>query len=250
MSSIFVLPQSASVSMMTDGVIYDHNGVVMMTNLAKAYALPTFPAAVSCTGPAFLTQLMAQHISIGFASFDEFVDGADQWLTTTFNELAAKHRDGDAASSFYIVGWHEKENRPAAYSADLWTDNSTRIEQILENSLATTTRSKLKEQTTISGTPLNPELVDRCGFKLRRNDDYQPEVDLLHVTEVARQEKIEGGHWVGGKVLLTTIDAKGITQRVVHHYKGDRVGARIEPEPVSDWKAFRRELKGKLRWWK
>jgi len=250
MSSIFVLPQSSSVHMMTDGVIYDSNGVVTVTNLAKAYPLPTFPAAVSCTGPAFLTPLLAQHINVDFASFDDFIEGAEQWLPEKFNELAAKHRNGDAATSFYIVGWSEKQNRPVAYSADLWTDNSTRIEQILANSGATAARSKLIEQTTISGTPLNPELVEQCGFRIRRNDDYVPEVDLLHVTEVARQERLENAHWVGGKVLLTSIDARGIKQSIVHHYEDDRPGEPIVPVPVTDWKAFRAKLKGKRRWWK
>jgi hypothetical protein len=59
-----------------------------------------------------------------------------------------------------------------------------------------------------------------------------------------------GTRWVGGKTLLTSIDANGITRRVVHQYANDHAGAAIQPEPVSDWKAFRRELKGKRRWWK
>jgi hypothetical protein len=225
--------------MMTDGVIYDRDGVVTVTNIAKAYALPTFPAAVSCTGPAFLSALLSQHISVDFASFDDFVERADQWLGSKFDELAAQHRDGDAASVFYIIGWHERENRPAAYSADLWTDKSSRIERILANSgTKNVQRGKLTEWKSVCGTPLNSGLVEQCGFKPRRNDDYVPEVDLMHITEIARQEEIEGAHWVGGKVLLTSVDAKGVTQRVVHEWP-DRAGAKIVPVPVTDWAAWR-----------
>ena len=157
-----------------------------------------------------------------------------------FDVLAEKHRDGDAASSFYIIGWHERENRPAAYCADLWTDKSSRIERIMANSgNREVARAKLIEQTSIAGVPLKPDLVYACGFKVRRSDEYDPELDLLHVTEVARQERIENAHWVGGKILLTSIDAKGITQRVVHHYAQDRVGEAVQPEPVTDWAAWR-----------
>lgn len=240
MSSVFVLPQSKSVHMMTDGLVYDREGVVQATNLAKAHALPTLPMAMSCTGPAFMSPLIAEKIAMEFSSFDEYVDSADEWLPAVFDVLAEKHRDGDAASAFYIIGWHERENRPAAYCADLWTDKSSRIERILANSgNREVARAKLIEQTTIAGVPLKPELVVQCGFRERPNDQYDPELDLLHVTEVARQERIEDAHWVGGKILLTSIDAKGVTQRVVHHYAEDRVGALIEPGPVSDWRAWR-----------
>lgn len=253
MSSIFVLPQSKSVHMMTDGVAYDRNGVVVAANLAKTHVLPTLPAAMSCTGPAFFSPLIAEKIAMEFTSFDDLVERADQWLPFLFDAIAERYRGGDAASSFYLIGWHEKENRPAAYSADLWTDNSSRIERILANSSPnranTVARSKLIEQKTIAGTPLNPELVEQCGFRIRRNDDYVPEVDLLHVTEVSRHERLENAHWVGGKVLLTSIDARGIKQRIVHHYEDDRPGEPIVPVPVTDWKAFRAKLKGKRRWW-
>jgi hypothetical protein len=57
-----------------------------------------------------------------------------------------------------------------------------------------------------------------------------------------------GAHWVGGKILLTSIDANGITRRVVHQYANDHAGAAIQPEPVSASWAFRRELKGRRRW--
>ncbi|PWE77314.1 hypothetical protein XF30_11685 [Bradyrhizobium sp. SUTN9-2] len=237
--------------MMTDGVVYDRNGVITIADLTKAAALPSLPAAVACTGPAFLTSSLASRIDVDFASFDDFVEHAESWLPATFTALAEKHRNGDAFSTFYIIGWLEKQNRPAAYAMDLWTDRSSRIEQVLANSGGATQCSRLIEQSTISGTSLNPELVERCGFRLRRNDDYVPELDLLHITEVARQEQIEGAHWVGGKILLTSVDAKGITQRVVHQYSNDSAGAAIQPEPVDDWTVWRREMEGRGRkWWR
>lgn len=239
MSSIFVLPQTRSVHMMTDGLVYDRDGIVQATNLAKAHSLPTLPMVMSCTGPAFMSPLIAEKIAMEFSSFDEYIDRADEWLPAVFDAMAEKHRDGDAASSFYVIGWHERENRPAAYCADLWTDKSSRIERILANGGdRDVPRAKLIEQTTIAGTPLKPDLVEQCGFRIRRADDYDPELDLMHVTEVARQERLEGAHWVGGKILLTSIDAKGITQRVVHHYAQDRVGEAVVPESI-DWQAWR-----------
>lgn len=65
---------------------------------------------------------------------------------------------------------------------------------------------------------------------------------MLHLAEIARQECLEGAHWVGGKALLTTIDARGVTQRVVHHWKEDQVGELITPTPVA-WKEWLAERK-------
>jgi hypothetical protein len=227
--------------MLTDGLAYDKAGVARMVNLAKAHALPTLPAAMSCTGPAILSPLIAENIANEFSSFDDLVERANEWLPQMFNQVAEKYRDGDAASSLYLVGWHEKRGCPAAYAVDLWTDKSTMIGTVLGNSrnAANVQRSKLLRQSTIAGTPLDPGLIERSGFTVRPNDDYVPELDLLHIAEVARHERIEGAYWVGGLALLTSIDATGVRQRVIHRWKEDNVGQKITPVPIPDWQAWR-----------
>ena len=124
---------------------------------------------------------------------------------------------------------------------DLWTDKSSHLTQILENdpNAGNARRFKLSEQV-FAGTPLpGDDLIAAAGFKVPdEEDDLDPEVDLLHVMEIQRHEKIEGHYWVGGKALLTSIDRHGITQRVVHHWIEDQVGQPFMPRPI-EWKAWR-----------
>jgi hypothetical protein len=141
-----------------------------------------------------------------------------------------------------VIGWLESEDRPAAYSMNMFTEGSSQIARVLANSpnAATTQFFKLTEQTGLAGTPLpGLKLLDAAGFKILDDDnDYHPEIDLLHLVEVQRHEQIEGAYWVGGKAVLTSIDRRGITQRVLHHWPEDEIGKPIAPLPI-DWRAWR-----------
>jgi hypothetical protein len=148
-------------------------------------------------------------------------------------------------STLYVIGWHARENRPGGYVVDLWTDSSSQKSQVFSESdpeavaQAVATRSKLKEIRPgyLNGTPMpTAEQCDAAGFELRDAHEYDPAVDLLHL---ARQELDDDGlGWVGGKAILTTIDERGISQRVLHHWTEDAVGAPIRPKPI-DWTAWR-----------
>ena len=144
---------------------------------------------------------------------------------------------------------------------DLWTDNSTRIAEVMANSpnAALTERFKLKEQLA-AGTPLpGPDLLAAAGWSMPADEnDMDPEIGLLHLMEIQRHEEVEGAHWVGGGAFLTSVDRKRVvTQRVVHRWKEDEVGEFIRPAPIDydQWLAARspapvgspRHIKQKLR---
>jgi hypothetical protein len=150
----------------------------------------------------------------------------------------------DAFSTFYVIGWHRADPRPAAYCMNLWTDNSTRLAQVVENSSADSGVQRFKfEELLLSGTPgPSSDLTTAAGFSIPADvNDMRPEIDLLHLTEIARHEEIEGHHWVGGKAVLTSIDASGVTQKTLHVWKEDVVGEWITPLPI-DWAAWRAAL--------
>lgn len=239
MSAILVLRQRNSVHLLVDTAAYTPDGILVSNNFAKCSALPTLNAAIACTGPAPLGPYFANHLPYEFASFDELVERGEEIIPTLFEDFAIKQRDGDALSSLYIVGWHDAAQRPAAYTMELWTDESTRMQQVLSNGeQAAPERFKLTEQI-LTGTQPDAERVKAAGLRIPVDEnDMRPDLDLLHLMEVQRHEKIEGAHWVGGKAVLTSIDKQGITQRVLHHWKEDEVGELITPPPIN-WKAWR-----------
>jgi hypothetical protein len=83
------------------------------------------------------------------------------------------------------------------------------------------------------------DLMIAAGFTIPADvNEMQPELDLLHLMEIARHEEIEGHHWVGGEAVLTSIDASGVTQKTLHVWEEDEVGDPITPLPI-DWTAWR-----------
>jgi hypothetical protein len=248
MSAVFILPQSRSVHMITDAVSYFNDGLIQGTNISKAKAIPTMSMAISLLGPANFVANLAEFMQLVFNSFDEFINAAEEWLPQAFNQLAQEHRQGDAMGGFYCMGWSDRDDKPAVYTMNLWTEGSTRYEQVIANSRkagnSSAVEQRLQKMTTLCG-PLPPEnWRTACGWENRRNDDYVPAVDLLHLLEIARHEQIEGKYWVGGKALLTSIEGSGlITQKVVHHWEEDVKGEYIRPRPIN-WKAWRAEREG------
>ncbi|MGB3043903.1 MAG: hypothetical protein WBB98_12030 [Xanthobacteraceae bacterium] len=228
--------------MIVDSVSYAPDGLIIANNLSKAKAIPTLNMAFSMTGPANFAGLMTDIIAGSFATFDAFVDEAEDWLPDVFNGLAEERRGGDAIATFYAIGWSERHCRGESYSINMWTDDCSRLDEVLANSNGLPTR-KLVRQTSIAGTPLpSEELTDACRFVIKRTDDYVAAVDLLHMAEIARHEEIEGKHWVGGKAVLTSIDAAGLSQKIIQIWGEDKIGEYIAPQPI-DWKAWRADRK-------
>lgn len=244
MSAILVLRQHDSVHMMTDGAAYEQpSGIMHSVDLKKCFAMPEISAAVSCTGPATLSGYWGYRLPEVFDSFDDLVATGNDRLPSLFEEYADAMREGDAFSTFYVIGWHAGAARPAAYCMDMWTDSSSRIDQVLANGHAAGTtvpqRFKLAEQLA-AGTPIPAaDRMTAAGLKIADDvNRMDPEIDLLHLMEVQRHEKIEGHHWVGGNAMLTSIDRHGVSQRIVHTWSEDEVGKVIEPPPI-DYKAWR-----------
>lgn len=242
MSAILVLQQRNAVHLMSDACTYDiETGVLATNNLTKCIALPTLSAAISSTGPAEMGAFLGDSIAQEFLSFDDLIDRADQFLPKIFEDFADTMCAGDAIATLYLIGWHDAQARPAAYCMECSTNESSRMAQIIENdpNAANAKFFKLAEQS-FSGTPLpGANLIAAAGFKIPADlNALDPELDLLHVLEIMRHEEIEGHYWIGGKALLTSIGAHGITQRIVHHWPEDKIGEPISPLPI-DFKTWR-----------
>lgn len=252
MSSFLFLRQRDSVHLACDAAAYNGDtGILQAVNEAKCIAIPTLNAAISCVGPGETNALFATHMTQFFQSFDDLVERAAEFFPQTFEMIAEHWRGGDASASLALIGWHERENRPAAYSMNLWTDASSRIENVLEasgKSAESAERFVLKEQV-LGGTPLpSRQAIAAAGLQIPDDEnDMRPDIDLLHLMEVQRQAVTENDlHFVGGKCLLTSIDRSGTMQRVIHRWAEDEVGNIVSPVAITDWSAWRREHEKRL----
>lgn len=193
-----------------------------------------------------LGAFMAARIADTARTFDNLIGQAGQLLPQWFEEYANAERAGDACSTLYLIGWHEQARRPAAYAMDMWTVMSSRHQQVMENSAnAADIKPFAIEEQLVAGTPLpGPDLCAAAGFQVPDDEnDMDPDVDLLHLLEIQRHERIEGAHWVGGGAWLTSVDRHGVRQREIHRWEEDEVGAPITPLPI-DWSSRKRRRPG------
>jgi hypothetical protein len=236
--------------MIADSAAYDgETGELHSVDLRKCIALPDLHMAIACTGPALLGQYLGERIGAECDSFDDFFSRGEAVLPDRFRDYADDVCYGDAFSTFYVIGWHRAANRPAAFCMNLWTDHSTRLDKVVENSGGDSGYQRFKfEELLLAGTPIpGGDLIRAAGLTISEDvNRMRPEIDLLHLMEIARHEQINGGHWVGGEAVLTSIDVSGVTQKTLHVWEEDVVGELIEPLPI-DWKAWRADRTVALR---
>jgi hypothetical protein len=243
MTAIFALRQRDSVHLITDGAVYDGvTGELHAVDFVKCVDFPDMKMAIACTGPALLGRYLGERMEDEFDSFDDLVTRGEVLLPDMFLEYAEENRNADALSTLYVIGWHRHATlRPAAYCMNLWTDDCTLLNQVLENSSADSSAQRFKfEELLLAGTPIpGCDLMEAAGFTIPSDvNDTRPEFDLLHLMEIARHEEIEGHHWVGGEAVLTSINESGVTQKTLHIWEEDVVGDPITPLPI-DWAAWR-----------
>jgi hypothetical protein len=241
MSAIAAFLRRRSVYMMTDALSYI-DGVPHEVDCHKAHVIDGMRAVLSCTGPGGLGEEMAEVLGDGFTSFDCLVGHGSDLMKETFERHVAAHRAGDAISVLAIIGWHETSDRPALYSMSMGTDGAK----------AAWARKNDPHQGRFDGPRfelhpfecLSTPCPTKAQFDAARYNmacDFEkvdPATDLLHQLEIARRVMVDGRSFVGGNALLTTIDASGIAQRVVHRWEDDAPGKPISPQPIN-WKRWR-----------
>jgi hypothetical protein len=146
MTAIFVLRQRSSVHMITDGAVYDGvTGELHAVDFVKCIDFPDMQMAIACTGPALLSRYLGERMEDEFDSFDDLVTRGESVLPEMFREHAEENRNSDALSTLYVIGWHRHATpRPAAYCMNLWTDDCSRLAQVLDNSSADSGAQRFK----------------------------------------------------------------------------------------------------------
>lgn len=238
--------------MLCDTMGYDPLGTILNNHINKAIPIVTIPVVVSAMGASLFNREFASAIAASFRSFDDLVTNGEAFLSHLFLDLADEHFDGDADTTLFMIGWLEEEDRPASLFMDLWTDTSSGHQKMMMRntelselfSRAAQTRGKFQHAALgeIKGSPIyGTKDLQAAGFVARSGDDYKPEIDLLHLAEIARHHlHPDGTSRVGGQAILSTISSSGIQQRVVHrwHEDDDLVGDILTPKPIN-WTGWR-----------
>jgi hypothetical protein len=265
--NILVQKRRNAVHVMVDGVSYDKSGIIV-EKTQKCIALPTLHMAMTVMGPVHADLVMASHLSKRFTSFDDLIDGVEDYLPAIFElNLGLLSESGIPDSRVYFAGWSEKQRAPLAYSMNCIPPESEAYwraargresavygaANVIDDGDEPFKLIDLREATG-SAAICNPPWAEHlsmaeCGMQFDAEpaeipDLMNPELDLLTIMEMQRRRKVPlrpgetAAHWVGGFALLTSITEAGISQRIVQRWPEDRIGQLINPKPIY-WKAWR-----------
>lgn len=256
MSACNILIKRKSVHILTDGLSYNSDGVVQGIS-QKCYAIPTLHAAVSAIGAGAADLIFWHSFSKMFASFDELVSDLEHRIHEIYDqrrELLEQSEFSDC--ELYIAGWSAARRRPEAYMMRIHSPESQAYWD--KSAIGTGYSSEAFKLQQLDGVVANPgvEVDDLVAAGLsfdcaadQISEAMSADIDMLHLIEVQRRRKVplrpgrDAHYWVGGVALLTSIDATGISQRVLHRWGEDRVGSVVTPEPI-DWRPWRAAWSG------
>ena len=247
MSAINAIVTPTAAFMISDGLRYN-NGEVTCVDFDKSFVLRGVRAAVAATGDAKTGFFFRAAIEDEFKRFDDLVSAGSAFFVEGFRAFAHRFCGGNAVSNVVLIGWLEGENRPAAFAIDL-------VEGMCQwrgvSSGGCDAHGTLEEHPVIAAPCPSLDEMLAGGYPLgAAGDCVDPESKLVRMLEIQRRMRADDGkYYVGGLATLTSVTANGVAQRVVHR-RPDKVGEVIKPEPVGDWRVFRRELKGWRKWWR
>ena len=241
MSAINTIVKPEAAFMLTDSLSY-LNGVPDDVDFKKAHPIAGMRAAIAATGPAMLGFYLLCFIEEEFSSFDDLVANGSDRIKELFLQHVRTYRDGDDVATVVLIGWHEREARPACYSIDLTTGGEKQkwVRRNRHSSDEDWCRDLTEQPLMAMPCPTLDEFT-AAGFRFGADlEQRSPESALMHIMEIQRRMRsIDSDYCVGGSVLATTVSEMGVTQRVIHTWPEDKPGEPIVPRPI-DWAAWRR----------
>jgi len=239
MTAINAYVQTNTVSILTDGLLYDKNNDVVQVDFNKCVVVDGMRCVVAATGPAGFGYLVAE-VAAKFSRFDDLVAMSASYFDELFAFYARQNGYEAEATNLVLAGWLERESRPAAFIVNLVFGDIERLRGTMNvDDVAFT---EVTELPTITIPAPDIDKVKSTGWPLGIDRDARDvKTDLLHVMEIQRRQKsVCGKHIVVGKVMLTSVTADNVTQRVVHCWPEDQPGELIRPRAI-DWQAWRME---------
>ncbi|MHC2334483.1 hypothetical protein [Bradyrhizobium sp. USDA 4454] len=270
MSAVIWLKQRDACHLLVDATAYLDDGVITWIG-DKCTLLPELNCAISTLGSVGLGDFVVAAVRENFSSFDEVVDGA-QTVPGPVQELRGKPdirveslmrdvfraycsdttRRGRLVCEAWMIGWSHRRNRAEGFT--IWLENVDDWEKRDGKNPGSCPPFRLVAQ----GWPLNiacsptpsREQFEQARFSILDTENLKPDIDLLQFMELQRRKPFGNSqpprYVVGGYALLTSVDRKGVTQRKIHTWHEDKVGGKIEPQPI-DWLRWRLEREAPLR---
>lgn len=238
----------------TDAAMYSDDGTVLHFG-PKAFPIPGWPAVIACRGPALATAVIGQGLGLHCRDFDDMVRRIEALLPSLVHNCEPLF-GGMAYSAIQVIiaGWSKERDAPEAYLIQTdheRPDMGDELSAILERDSAYNPDAylllKLDEVASGPDVDLDSELAKNMGYEGLGPDDPPETVvaDLRKTLEWQRRTGFERFgktmRCVGGYGQLTTITPETIEQRIIVRWEDDQIGRTIEPQPVTDWAAWRAE---------
>lgn len=252
MSAINVIKFPDGVHVATDSAAWDASGTVTAF-VHKSFALPHFPAVIATRGAAITPLLFGWAFTKEFSSFDDMVARIDDEMPEIHEILMPDLGEHGEGFDLVIAGYSEERKAFEFYTmttlsiADRGYSDEESAEVLAAGALDQKPYQlvEIKEPLLCSPAILSEDEIAATGLNQRvANLGRQAQIDetFRTVLEMQRQKPFnfmdcdEPFHGIGGRATVCTVTKTGVDQRVIHRWRGDRIGELIKPEPV-DWSA-------------
>jgi hypothetical protein len=233
--NVYASPGDDAAYMITDSAVYGLRGAnagVVREFREKMVIPPRLKAAFAACGESQTVALVGEACA-SFASYDEMI----RRLPGCLREMAADGeftRDGDNPDDdvnrfrLFVAGWSDERRRPEGYS--LQSTRASSGDGALMPVFGWTAGQRILCQ------PGHAEMLQglkELGFvKQGQVVVKDPAVFLTALIDWQRRnckfDNVGGTYCIGGAATLTRIDAKGVTQSVVHQWN-DHIDQLIDP---------------------
>lgn len=227
MTAINVLRQSHAVHLISDGAIYDDEGV-LISAAPKAFALPHINAAIAVRGTVPGQAVLATTLAMK-PSYDALKSAAPEQLRAALiaSQRLSTSNLTENQLQLFVVGWSETTG-PDAYTVLTQPSGDSPAWTVLP--IADLCLAPGDYAIHIA---LWPSIAGKGA------DDFDPRIDGLRFLEEQRRHKLQipgrasREHLVGGFAQLTSVRRDVVTTEILKQWP-DKVGHKIRPaNPVA-----------------
>lgn len=232
MTAINTLANATGAYMMTDTACYDSTLGYVTSFPSKVSTFPHLSLAIATTGSIENCEYLASQMR-QFSSYDDVKSGLSDMIREAWDNGALDVGDDRFSHVRLLVAGWCKTGRCGEIHAV-----STKEEAIAPSAFALVKAAVLS-----SPGAMPADILTSKGY-LKPNGSLSVSDPAKFLTDTIKYQRrqpwpVPGRsdqtrYIVGGSAVLTTVNAGGITQRVVHHWN-DCIGEMIDPnEPVAD----------------
>lgn len=251
MSSIVCVRGSDGIMLVSDGITYNDEGVILGTRVSKVTPLVEWNAVIGNVGAGMVTQAFRNRLEAWPQNFDDIKGCAVNYLDDIYNQYRMQNYGYSPDFTFILAGWSEEHSEYQSFVVS----SHDRFGDVLGASgeLETLPAWELRTpQWFWASTCPPPEYCKQFGI------DWQSDVGICgaaNSTDLAMRVLCanramsgpkdqlltddEGHYAVGGFIQMTILRKDSIEQRIIHRWP-DEWGTRVDPtagdpRPFLSW---------------